>query len=361
MYKYGIRGLPLTWFTSYLSERKQYVKISNSESSLQNIKCGVPQGSTLGPLLFLLYINDLPNSSNKLTFRIFADDTNIFYSSQSLQELETIVNNELTKVIEYCAVNKLSINFKKTSYMLITSPRKRANISITACNIELKTYMKYLGVYIDNHLQWSPQITHVNNKLAKSIGILRKLRYYVSLNTLKNLYYTLVYPYLNYGLMSWGTASQTRLKSIRSNQNKCVRSFFFARKRENASPFYKLLDILKIENVFKLKISLTVHKSKSETEFFPQFFSKLIPFASTIHNYNTRYSKNDNLFRPASRTNYGLTRFRAIASRIWEDIPTKLKSLSHKSFKKQYKHYFRFFITQSTVSFYSLSSFFISS
>ena len=124
MYKYGIRGLPHTWFTSYLSDRKQYVKIDDTESSLRNITCGIPQGSTLGPLLFLLYINDLPNSSKKLLFRIFADDTNIFYSSKHLNELERVVNKELTNVLEYCAVNKLSI--------------KKANISIT-------TFIIWLG------------------------------------------------------------------------------------------------------------------------------------------------------------------------------------------------------------------------
>ena len=113
MNKYGIRGLPLEWFSSYLKERKQYVKIGNNESSKKTITCGIPQGSTLGPLLFLLYINDLPNCSDKLLFRLFADDTNIFYSSGSARDLETVVNQELTKILEYCAANKLSINFKK--------------------------------------------------------------------------------------------------------------------------------------------------------------------------------------------------------------------------------------------------------
>ena len=172
LFKYGIRGLPHTWFTSYLSNRQQYVKVGEYESDLRDITCGVPQGSTLGPLLFLLYINDLPNSSQKLLFRIFADDTNIFYSSKDLNELETVVNNELVYVLEYCAVNKLSINFKKTNYMLITSPRKNPSISITTCDIECTKQIKYLGVFIDNHLKWEPHIKHINNELTKNIGIL---------------------------------------------------------------------------------------------------------------------------------------------------------------------------------------------
>ena len=112
----GIRGLPHAWFSSYITNRKQYVKIGNVESSLKTITCGVPQGSTLGPLLFLLYINDLPRSSKKLTFRIFADDTNMFYSTRDPEQLQSIINEELGKVLKFCAANMLSINFKKTNF-----------------------------------------------------------------------------------------------------------------------------------------------------------------------------------------------------------------------------------------------------
>ena len=99
-----------------------------------------------------------------------------------------------------------SINFKKTNYMIITSPKKKTNIRITACNIEQKSQIKYLGVFIDEHLKWDAQLQHINNKITKNIGILFKLRHYVPISTLKQLYYTLIYPYLTYGLMSWGTA-----------------------------------------------------------------------------------------------------------------------------------------------------------
>ena len=98
-------------------------------------------------------------------------------------------------LLKYCAANKLSINFKKTNYMIITTPRKKTNIKITTCNIEQKSQIKYLGVYIDEHLQWDAQLKHVNNKITKNMGILYKLRYFVSINTLKQLYYTLIYPY----------------------------------------------------------------------------------------------------------------------------------------------------------------------
>ena len=172
LYKYGIRGLPHAWFSSYITNRKQYVKVGNTESSLKTITCGVPQGYTLGPLLFLLHINDLPRSSKKLTFRIFADDTNMFYSSKDPEQLQSVINEELGKVLKFCAANILSINFKKTNYMIITSPKKKTNIRITACNIEQKSQIKYLGVFIDEHLKWDAQLQHVNNKITKIIGVL---------------------------------------------------------------------------------------------------------------------------------------------------------------------------------------------
>ena len=130
----------------------------------------MPQGTTLGPLLFFLYINDLPDSSCKLKFQIFADDTNMFYASINPKELEVVINEGLGNVINYCAVYKLSINFEKTNYMLITSPMNKAHIYITICNIEQKTHIKYLGVYMDEYLQWDYQMKHICNKMAKEYG-----------------------------------------------------------------------------------------------------------------------------------------------------------------------------------------------
>ena len=154
----------------------------------------------LRPLLFLLYINDLPNSSEKLSFRIFADDTNIFFTGSNPNGVEFIMNEEIKLVLKYCPINKLSVNFKKTNYMLITSSKKKIHLNVH--NIDCKSYIKYLGIYLDEHLQRESQIQHVNNKLAKNVGIINKLRHYLDFHLLKQLYYTLIYPYLNYGLAS---------------------------------------------------------------------------------------------------------------------------------------------------------------
>ena len=125
------RTTPHSWFTSYLSDRYQYVSVGSSESSKQLITHGpIPQGSTLGRLLVLLYISDITNSSEKLSFRLFADHTNIFFSSSDPKELERTVNAELIKVKNWCNVNKLSINFTKTNLMIVKSVRKRLDMPI---------------------------------------------------------------------------------------------------------------------------------------------------------------------------------------------------------------------------------------
>ena len=233
------------------------MQIGNTDSDLLPLTCGLPQGSNLSPLLFLLYINDMPNCSSKLSFRLFADDSNIFYSSNNLKDITQTMNTEFDNILYYCSANKLSINIKKTNFMIISSPNKRVS---SIYDIEQKDFIKYLGIYIDKHLKWEQQIKHVKSKISKNTGIINKLRFYVDLNTLKQLYYTLIYPYISYGLISWGNTYTTHLNKICTAQNKCVKNILFAHKRENATVYFNLLGILTIENAFKLKVAIFTSK-----------------------------------------------------------------------------------------------------
>ena len=121
MEHYGVRGVTLDWFASYLTGRKQFVYLNGESSELKDVSCGVPQGSVLGPLLFLMYINVLPNVSDKLNFYLFADDTNIYYESKDLQNLEHVMNNELKHLSLWLKVNRLALNINKTNFLIFHS------------------------------------------------------------------------------------------------------------------------------------------------------------------------------------------------------------------------------------------------
>ena len=322
---------------SSLNSWRRGVKVGEAESNKLQMLCGVPQGSTLGPLLFLLYINDISNCSDKLSFRIFADDTSVFYSCKNVNELETVMNDEIQALLKYCAINKLSVNFKKTNFIVFRSP-KRKNIKIHLKNITQANHVKYLGVYLDEYFNWEHQIKHINIKVNKNVGIISKLRHYVDLKMLKQLYYSLIYPYLNYGIMSWGNTYTSKLTKIRTKQNKCLRNIFFAHWRENASPYFKLLGILKLDNIFKIRIATMCYIIAHEKKDVPSIFLNFITLAKSTHFFNTRFASNLNFSRPTVRTNYGIYTFKYVASKLWEQIPHNLKNIeSIYQFKKQYK------------------------
>ena len=150
---YGIRESALAWFKSYLSDRKQYVHLNGTDSEMKCVTCGVPQGSVLGPLLFLIYINDLPNISKKLKVYLFADDTNIYLGSHDLQSLEKVMNKELEKLFEWLCINRLSLNISKTNFIIfcpINNPKIPVTILINKEAIDETKHVKYLGILIDS-------------------------------------------------------------------------------------------------------------------------------------------------------------------------------------------------------------------
>ena len=156
---YGIRGVPLEWFRSYLTNRKQYVSVCGNTSETLEITCGVPQGSVLGPLLFLLYINDLPSISRKLTF--FADDTNIYYESSDVVDIQKTVNKGARKVRKWLEANRLALNIEKTNFVIFHSPRNKPDMNFVVKFGKKKSVKKLVSsflvycstpIYLGNHI-----------------------------------------------------------------------------------------------------------------------------------------------------------------------------------------------------------------
>ena len=193
---YGIRGVVNKWFASYLKDRFQTTKIKNSISEKREILCGVPLGSVLGPLLFLVYLNDICNSSNLLDFFLFADDTNLLYADRSLKNLEITVNKELAKVSDWLIANKLTLNIKKSNFVIFRPRQKKLTLQLTIrlfdnnlqrlVTLDCKNYVKYLGVLIDDHLSWKYHIDHIATRISKTVGIIGRLRHFVPFSILTN-------------------------------------------------------------------------------------------------------------------------------------------------------------------------------
>ena len=227
---YGIRGTPLKWFESYLSGREHFVNFNGYCSSYKLVKCGVPQGSVLGPLLFLIYINDICKLSSAFDILLFADDTSIFFSHKVLDSLCLTVNNELVKLTDWFFANKLSINVKKSNYIIFRPRQKRQtfDIKVTLSNrdiIQVKETV-FLGVTLDEHLTWIPHITNVARKVSKAVGVMYKASFCLSKRSLITLYYSLLYPYLQYCVSVWGSTYPSNLNRIFMLQKKSGTYYF---------------------------------------------------------------------------------------------------------------------------------------
>ena len=229
---YGIRGIPNLLLKSYLDNRKQYVYYNKYASTLKLISCGVPQGSILGPLLFLLYINDMTYCCKYLQFLLFADDTNLLYSNPDLWQLMQIVNDELDLLSDWFKANRLSLNVKKTNYMMFGYKKVVCQCPITKINFCIKInnvniteveYTKFLGVIIDKKLTWQRHVTYISNKIAKSLYVLNRLKHKLPSYALCSLYYSLIYPHLIYYIILWGCAAKSILNELLILQKRAVR------------------------------------------------------------------------------------------------------------------------------------------
>ena len=178
----GVQQRELAWFRSYLCDRKQFGRVNGVSSKTEGIDVGVPQGSCLGPLLFLIYINDLPQAAQNLTVSMYADDTSLCYQSSDINELNEAINNDLKQLDFWLQGNELSLNVAKTNSMLVSTKQKHnilksrnedLDLKIRDNELEIIQKTKYLGVQIDNSLNWKKHIKTVSSKVSRAVGFLK--------------------------------------------------------------------------------------------------------------------------------------------------------------------------------------------
>ena len=170
LFIYGIRGNILKWFKSYLNERQQYVTLQGTESQIKYVTYGVPQGSIIGPLLIILYINDMNNVSNKIFPILFADDTTVLIEGNNLDVIITSLNSELDRINTWLKSNKSSLNVTKTQYMVFHRARRKFSHNKLFINNSLVTQVscsKFLGIILDNKLNWTSHIDYIKTKVLK--------------------------------------------------------------------------------------------------------------------------------------------------------------------------------------------------
>ena len=276
MEKMGIKGITLEWFKNYLTGRKQFVSLNGISSSLLNSTIGVPQGSILGPILFLIYINDLPYCSTLLAL-LFADDTTLLASGDNIEDLIQYVNSEFKKIVTFFRANMLSLHPEKTQFILFSNSNivksKEINLFIDMNNVnendpnlikKIKRILsnsefpavKFLGVLFDPDLNFKMQIHHISSKISKSLYILRCVKNILSEKALKTLYYSLVHCHLIYGIHIWSSTSISNLNELKVKQKNAIRTITLSKYNAHTLPLFKNLKILPLDSLiyfFKLQ------------------------------------------------------------------------------------------------------------
>ena len=327
--KYGIRGNALDIFASFLSDRFQSVKIGNSISENKQINIGIPQGSVLGPLCFLVIVNEIPLISNFSSSCMFADDTSFLFSHADFDNLFEDCNLGLESFFDWCCANRLSVNISKTKYMIFSNnqlPNITPDLCLNNIILENVSSIRFLGIELDKNLKFNQHILDISKKISKTAGIIRKLNDFFPRNVLISLYYSLIEPHINYCCLVFGGTYNSHLDPLLIAQKKCIRAVAGASYLAHTNPLFFSLKILKFNDLYKYNLGVYMYRN---LERFSIYLSNNV--------YNTRTNAIYN--PPFQRLN--LCQRQSIeyqAPNNWNEIPESIRNSSNlMSFKINYK------------------------
>ena len=279
---YGICDVALKLMKSYLENRKQYVQFDTCTSDMKSIRNGVPQGSILGPLLFLIYINDFPNSSKLFNFLMYADDTTLFCCLEDIKfdNKELVLNNELQRVHSWLKANRLSLNVKKTKYMLFRKQKRtdirELNLRISNDAIQPVDDFNFLGLHINSKLNWETHTNVISKRMSRAVGVMKKLQIVCPKTILLTIYNALILPHINYCLLSWGSASA--VKTIFTIQKRAIRAISSAGYNAHTEPLFKFFNVLKVEDIYNYRLLVLYYNLKHKNV--PYHIASFLPKTS---------------------------------------------------------------------------------
>ena len=328
LYEYGVRGTSYHWFRSYLDNRKQKCFVNGSLSNSQSLTCGIPQGTILGPLLFLIYINDLPNCLSISKPRMYADDTHLTFGSNCVDTINEVLNRDLAKVNEWLIANKLTLNASKTEFMLIGSRQrlctfdKSPSLSIDDKSIKHVSSTKSLGVHIDENLSWNVHIETIAKKIASGLGALKRCRRFVPQSTLHSVFNALIQPHFDYCSVVWGHCNKTLFDKLQKLQNRAARILTFSSYDTNAGLLFERLGWKRLESQRQIQEAVMVYKSLNGLV--PTYLQSIFTDRSNITQYELRDTVGK-LAVPLPRTNYLKNSFGYQGAVLWNSLPPNLR------------------------------------
>lgn len=311
------------FFSSYLENRHQVVVMDDISSTPQLVRMGVPQGSVLGPMLFSLFVNDLPKALTCADLVMYADDMALVVTGDNEQEIQAIINTELEIIARWFSLNRLTINAKKTKYMIFHSRNKNVRkelveISVNNCLLAHVDSIKYLGVVMDTHLHWQNHVDALCAKLASACYALLQARDLFDTKILKTLYYALFNSHLSYCMVSWGWTYNTYLNPIRRLQKRAVRTITRSKRDAPSKPLFDALQVLTFDQLRLKNTAELVHRILN----YSHPLDRSIFYTSLRQ---TRSSAVGNLnLAPVSNV-YGQRLLQFIGAKIWNEIPLEIK------------------------------------
>ena len=291
---YGVRGLALKWIGSYLSGRKQFVSVNGSNSNTRDIKYGVPQGSILGPLLFIIYINDIPEIARFAKFILYADDANIILTADTIEMIHSQLSKLIACLVTWVSANGLALNLKKTKYMIFSRTRHTnlpAPLVISNTAIERKSEARFLGVIIDESLNWSRHVKTIISKMSRYVGIMYKIKKFLPLTARLQIYHSFVQSHLNFCSLVWGFSAKSNIEALFSKQKKGLRAvvpgFINYKFRDGEIPghtksFFSEYKILTVQGIIALNALLFIRKTRHFPSLLPTSVAATISKESPV-------------------------------------------------------------------------------